>query len=144
MKNKQAITAFYMEMLVLIVVFLGVLLTLSRMFALSKEQSSDARVLTRAVRLAENAAELVGEARTPEELLFMLNENDNAALSADGSVRARYSRDMAPDKGGEFWVDVTWEDSSGFVRSDIIVYWMYGGEPVYTLQTAAYLGGGGE
>ena len=62
MRNKQGITAFSMEMLVLILVFTGVILTLTRMFALSKEQSTQARVLTRGVRLAENTAELLGEA----------------------------------------------------------------------------------
>lgn len=142
MKNKQGITAFYLEMLVLIVVFAGVILTLTRIFVLSKEESRQAQVLTRAVRLAENAAELVGAARSQEELLAMLDENENAGPLDEGSLRARYDEDMSPKKSGEFWVDLTWEESQGLVESDITVYWMYGGEPVYTLHTAAFIGGG--
>ncbi len=120
MKGKHSITAFYMEMLVLIVVFVGVILTLTRMFALSKEQSSQARVLTRAVVLAENAAELVGEADGLEEIVERLGDT------------------------GEFRVELSWDESEDFVESEIQVYWLDGAEPVYTLRTGAFTGGGEE
>lgn len=141
MRNKQGITAFYMEMLVLILVFTGVILTLTRMFALSKEQSTQARVLTRGVRLAENAAELLAAAESPEAFLEMLNQ-DNAQESED-AIRAWYNADMTPGRQGDFCVAVTWEEQGGLAESEIAVYWQGGAEPVYTLHTAAYLGGGG-
>ena len=50
MKNKQQhITAFYMEMLVLVAVFMVVILVLTQVFALSRKQSTQAGVLTDAV-----------------------------------------------------------------------------------------------
>lgn len=142
MRNKQGITAFYMEMLVLILVFIGVILMLTRMFALSKEQSSQAQVLTRAVCLAENAAELLSGADSAEELYLFLDENGNAEKFDNGTLRARYDLDMTPSSSGEFWVDMTWDEQDGLVTSEIAVYWWGEEDPVYTLRTAAYGGGG--
>ncbi|MCI9116432.1 MAG: hypothetical protein HFE87_07175 [Acutalibacter sp.] len=143
MNRKQGITAFYIELLVLILVFLGVILTLTRIFAFAKEESGQAQVLTRAVCLAENAAELVGAAQSPQELLALLNQGDNAQQEADGGVRAWYSRDMQPHWDGDFCVDVSWQEEGRLVESEIAVYWQNGTEPVYTLRTGAYRGGDG-
>ncbi len=144
MNRKQGITAFYIELLVLILVFMGVIITLTRVFAFAKEESGQARVLTRAVCLAENAAELVGAAQSPQELLALLNLEDNAQQEADGSVRAWFNGDMQPRWDGDFCVDVSWQEEGGLVESEIAVYWQGGAEPVYTLRTGACVGGGGE
>lgn len=140
-QNRQAITAFYIEMLVLILVFTGVILTLTRMFAIAKQQSGEAWVLTRAVRLAENAAELQGAAGGPEELLELLDRG-NAEKSGEGVVRAWYGDDMEPSREGDFCVAVSWKQRGGLAESVIDVYWLGGEEPVYSLSTAAFVGGG--
>ena len=114
MRNKQGITAFYMEMLVLILVFTGVILTLTRMFALSKEQSTQARVLTRGVRLAENTAELLGAAESPEAFLEMLDQG-NAEESED-AIRAWYNADMTPGRQGDFCVAVPGRNRGGWQK----------------------------
>ena len=49
MKKKRHITAFYMEMLVLIAVFTVTILILTKVFALAGEQSAKAQVLTNSV-----------------------------------------------------------------------------------------------
>ena len=59
MKKNGPITAFYLETLLLIVVFIGIILVLTQVFGLSRTQSREARRLTDAVILAQNGAEAV-------------------------------------------------------------------------------------
>ena len=54
---KKHITSFYAETLILILVFVAVILTLTQVFGLAKKQSEEAKLLTSAVTLAQNAAE---------------------------------------------------------------------------------------
>ena len=51
MKRNHAVTAFYLETLLLIVVFLGIILVLTQVFGLARIQSASARQLTEAVTL---------------------------------------------------------------------------------------------
>lgn len=139
--GKKRITAFYMEMLVLMLVFIGVILLLTHIFALSKAQSGQARVLTRAVTLAENAAELAAASTSRDDLLERLNQADNAALLPDGWLRAQYSRTMAPAITGDYWVEVDWQPGP-LHQVEIRVYWQGEEQPVYTLSTAVYREGG--
>lgn len=140
------ITAFYIETLVLIAAFIVVILVLARVFALAGRQSEQAQILTRAVRLAENAAEAVAASDSGEALAALLDENGNVCETAGyggTAYRAKYDRDMRSAPEGDFWVDVTWQPQrSGagtFVQSTVYVYWNGGEEPVYTLETAVYL-----
>ena len=138
--KKQHITGFYVETLLLIVVFIAILLVLTQIFGLSKLRSGEAERLTNAVTLAGNAAEVFAEAESPEELAALLNENGNAALMSDtAGVTARYGRDMAPDPEGSLTVEIYWlEEPDGFVEARIRVLSEGVKEPVYTLQTASY------
>lgn len=131
MQGKR-ITAFYMEMLVLVAVFTGVILLLSQVFVTAKEQSAQAKVLTNAVCLAENAAGVhAAYLSVPELILGQMDENHNAALEEDGRIRARYAADMAPDPSGPFTVKVDCRE--GVVE----VYWLEEDEPVFRLETGA-------
>jgi hypothetical protein len=141
--KKHQITAFYLETLLLIAVFVAVILVLTQLFGAARAQSSGAKTLTNAVILAENAAESAAAAENPEELASLLNRNGNARV-AGGVVEAGYDRNMVPDGGSdpELRVTVTWEpaaDTPDFVESEIVVY-ASGGEPVYTLKTAVMRG----
>lgn len=152
-EGKKHITAFYMETLALIAVFVVVILVLARVFALAGQQSRQARLLTRAVRLAENAAEAVAASDSWESLAALLKENgDVCELTGNvwettsgvaAAYRLSYNRDMEPDKDGEFRVDVTWNPQQAgdgtFVESTVCVYWDGAAEPIYTLETAVYL-----
>ena len=62
MKRNGHITAFYLETLMLVVVFLGIILILTRIFGIGRVQGSEAAHLSRAVTLAQNAAEAISAA----------------------------------------------------------------------------------
>ena len=109
MKKHGHITGFYLETLMLIVVFLVIILLLTQVFGLTQMQSTKAKRLTGAVILAQNAAEAVSASRTPEDLLALLNDDNNAFPMTDtAGVTARYDRDLNPDAEGIYRVDVTW------------------------------------
>lgn len=146
MKKKQHITAFYMEMLVLVAVFTVVMLILTRVFALSGRQSAEAGVLTKAVHLAENTAETVAAADSEEGFLALFGGNSGADTLEEKGHRiyeARYNDEMEPAAEGSFLVRVEWLPEDGaegeLVKSRIRVYWNGGEEPVYTLETGVFL-----
>ena len=72
MKDRRRTTAFYMEMILLVAVLTGIVLVLADVFTTAKEQSSQAKTLTTAVRLAENAAEIVAGTQDRSEMVDML------------------------------------------------------------------------
>ena len=109
MKKHSHITGFYLETLMLIVVFLMIILVLTQVFGLAQMQSTKAKRLTGAVILAQNAAEAVSASRTPEDLLALLNDDNNAFPMTDtAGVTACYDSELNPDAGGIYRVDVTW------------------------------------
>lgn len=138
------ITAFYIETLVLTVVFIAVILVLMWVFALSGRMSTRAKLLTNAVHLAENAAEAVAASDSEDKLFALLDEagrgNVTGPEEGEGSFfRVRYDGEMNPAADGSFRVDVTWEPQEGdLVKSGITVYWNE--EVIYTLDTAVYAG----
>ena len=69
--NKR-VTSFYVETLILILVFVAVILALTQVFGLAKKQSEEARLLTSAVTLAQNAAEAFSAADSAESLRALL------------------------------------------------------------------------
>ena len=135
--NKR-VTSFYVETLILIVVFVAVILALTQVFGLAKKQSEEEKLLTGAVTLAQNAAEAFSAADSPESLLALLDEGGNAVLEA-GTVTASYGADMKPDPEGVLRVEVervpgsrqTAEGTVRVVRRDT-------GEEIYSLETTAH------
>ena len=143
MKKQSRFTAFYLETLILIVVFIAIILVLTQVFGLARVQSVKARQLTDAVVLAGNAAEAVSASRTEEELLELLNERDNAiAMPDDAGITARYDERLQPDASGGYRVDVSWvpeETETGtMIRSVVEVHWNDGEIPIYLLETEAF------
>ena len=142
MKKNGHVTAFYLETLVLILVFVSIILVLTHVFGLARAASGEARLLTNAVTIAGNAAEAFSAAESPEELCEMLNEAENAELvSEDGTsvLLVRYDRNMHPASGGDLLLKLSMEpEDLGLTRAAIRVYWKDSAEPVYTLPTAVY------
>lgn len=143
--KRRHVTNFYMETLILVVVLVAVILVLTRLFAFSADLSSRAGRLTRAVHLAENAAEAVAASDSLDTLRMLLEEDGNAQVrqeGTDGILTVRYDEDMRPVSDGKFCVEVSWglEDAAGdFAESRVSVYWMEETEPLYVLETAVYL-----
>ena len=145
MRKSEHVTAFYVEVLLMIVVVTVMVLVLTNVFALSRMESATAKSLTNAVCLAENAAEAFSASSTPEQLLALLDEGGNAGFAEGAAVttlRASYDADMRPDAEGGTVLLITWEPegawTGGLVRCTITVLSEDGSE-VYTLRTAVCL-----
>ncbi len=146
MKKSGQLTAFYVEMLLMTVAVTIMVLLLTRFFALGRAESSEARDLTGAVSLAENAAEAFSASRSPEELRGLLDENGNASLTEGTSlpsVRAAYGSDRRPDPAGPLVLLVTWEEEeaeAGRLATALITVSGEGGaKELYSLRTAVFL-----
>ena len=139
--------AFYIEALALLTVFTAVIVVLMNGFSSARKLSTKAAVLSKAVHLAENAAEMASSSKSGEMLFDLLNENGNAsALEEAGDdlrsiYRAKYDEDMMPEADGTFCVDVSWmPEAGGMAKSEISVYWNGSTEPVYALELGIYIG----
>ena len=137
MKQKAQTTSFYVETLLLIVVFIAIILGLTQIFGLAEAESSRSAQLTGAVMLAENAAEAVSASRSAGELLALLDEG---SARLEGSVvSARYGAELRPDPAGPYELRVSWEpEAGGLVNSTIEV--LREGRGLYTLRTAVFCG----
>ena len=154
MKKERSMTAFYLETLLMVLIFVAVIVIISQVLGLAKEKSREADQLNSAVCLAMNAAEAVSASDSDEALLQLLDENGNAAVTGDGqadapALTAWYDGSMRPmtpeaaqDAEDVLRMEATWEperSSAGtFVSSEIRVYAKAGREPVYTLKTGHY------
>ncbi len=136
---KKHITAFYIETLVLIVVFVSIILVLTHVFGLARTQSVEAKVLTNAVCIAQNAAEAFSASEGPEELAALLDEGGNTALFYE-SVSARYNLDMTPNPEGVLSLTVTYRSAGPLLESDISVVRLDTEETVYALETSVFRG----
>ena len=155
MKRERTMTAFYLETVLMVIIFVLVIAILSQVFGLAKAQSNEAQQLTNAVCLAQNAAEAAAASDSEKELLQLLDEDGNVQLQKlDGInvLTAYYDGDMHPvteeaaaADASTFRLEATWEPQKGekgdFVGSDIKVYSMTGDAPVYTLSTGVYVRG---
>ena len=137
MKRNSHITAFYLETLLLIVIFLAIILLLTNIIGLGRVQSASAKELTSAVTLAQNAAEVFCTAETPEEAAAILNEDGTARLT-DGSLEAGYNADMTPcsPEDPDLLLRVAWQPAAqdGLVNYQISV--LHEEKTVYEMTTA--------
>lgn len=147
MKRNGHITAFYLETLLLVVVFLGIILILTRVFGLGRMHSGEAARLSDAMTLAQNAAEAVSAAHDPAELRALMNPNEGErekAIPLGKNMLFRYDRALRPDPAGVYTVTISWEEEAdGFVRSRIAVFYSAEKNALYTLDTAVYHGEAG-
>lgn len=127
MRKGQSITAFYVESLLLILVFIGILLALTQIFGLSRRESVQAKLLTNAVTLAQNAADdfLSGQYGFTRE---------------EGDDGRRYTADMAPDPDGRLSVRIHWTRQADMLEGTVSVYDDQQSEPLFSLPLAKYVG----
>ncbi len=128
---KKHITAFYLETLLLAAAFVGVILVLTGVFGQARAQSAQAVRLTRAVALAENAAEAVA-ASDSEETLRSLLAGEGDVTWSPGSV-------VLTD--GDYVVDITWSPEGAVAGGHIAV--AFRGQEIYALDTAVCTGEAG-
>ena len=148
MKRKEHITSFYLETLLLIVVFVGIILVLTQVFGMARARSSQAKEKTSAVCLCQNAAEAFAAADSSQELVNLLNENNNVFLeSADdtkGLVNAFYNTDREPNENGSLKIEISWKkDAVGKAAADKIlrhakIRALKKEKVIYELETSAY------
>lgn len=143
MKKDGRITSFYIEVLLLTLVLIMIVLVLTRVFALGRAESSTAADLTRAVCLAQNAAEAITDCRSADELAAALDEGGNAGIR-NGLVEVRYDADMRPcTDGARYIVRISAEERTDrLIEFSIAVYRgdAPGREPIYTLDSAVFTG----
>lgn len=127
-------TAFYVETLLMIVAFVAVILVLTRTFGEARRESAQARELTDAVILAQNAAEAVSASENLEDLARRLGGTQTTEI--------REGKLFAVSEDG-YITEVSWEPSGEeagtLVSSAITVYLAGSADPIYALDTAVYL-----
>ena len=149
MKRKEHITSFYLETLLLIVVFVGIILVLTQVFGMARARSSQAKEKTSAVCLCQNAAEAFAAADSSQELVNLLNDNHNVFLeSADdnqGLVNAFYNTDRKPNENGSLKIEISWKKdtaeksvTAGKVLRHAKIRALKKEKVIYELETSAY------
>lgn len=163
-ERHEHITAFYMETILLIVSFVVVILVLTHVFGLGKLETSKARDLTSAVRIAENAAEAFAAAEGPAELADLLGGEPLVTLASASSqypvpkrdrlpagIFSAYDADLnqVPEESCAYWLTIWWEPVNGTVhngdavlaKATIKVYKTADpdSDPIYTLETKTYI-----
>jgi len=124
-----------------------VLTALTRVFGVGRSQSQEARLLTNAVNLAQNAAEAVSASTSPDDVAALLTADgaEQAGILVDGTqgVTARYNQQLQPDPEGSLRLEISWEPeemmAGTLVNSTITVLHGQETEPVYSIDTAVYL-----
>lgn len=148
MNKRHPITAFYVEALILILAFVGIILILTQVFGAGQALSSDADQLTRAVGMAQNTAEAVAAAEDFDDLSDMLEEGKVGGSADPDGIWNYYDKDGSPSEDGVYHVWTTWEPEpkgdGELVRSRITVQYGDEEEPIYTLETAKYREEGSE
>ncbi|MBE6006532.1 MAG: hypothetical protein E7238_05170 [Sarcina sp.] len=155
MDRKQHITAFYLETLLMIVVFISIILVLTRVFGGARLQSVEAERLTTSVTLAQNTAEAVSASKSAEDLLALMDRGGNARLSTDEKtgrtlVTAAYDHDLqpvalrdgSPAAPGALLVEAEWipaGQDGGLTDCHIRVSAADTGAEIYSLDTSVYI-----
>ncbi|MBQ2509745.1 MAG: hypothetical protein II529_02860 [Erysipelotrichaceae bacterium] len=126
-KNKS----FMIELLAMLVVFVFVILVMSRVYARSLAEAQEAKRLNDAVILASNAAEVFLSEDEKDKIRDVLNEGNNATIEED--VIAFYNDDLQPDANGKMKVVIHSEKKDDFIYGTIRVY--YEDREVYEIRT---------
>ncbi|MBQ7599548.1 MAG: hypothetical protein IJU57_02630 [Clostridia bacterium] len=151
---KKRITGFYVETLILIGVFICIILLITQAFGAAKVRSTEAKLLTNSVILAENAAEAMSSCSGAEELYRLLDKGNARFDPAGSTVAAYYDRDMNPDPEGTLRLTLQWTGAgaasdddapetsgqeTGAARGHIIVTDISAGREVFSMDTAVCL-----
>ncbi len=152
MNKTRPLTAFYLETLLLVVLFLAIILVITQVFGLGKVQSGEAKLLTDAVTLAENAAEAFYAAEDEAALVRLLDEKNNTSKpgcapgesDAPHLVAAYYDAEMRPDPKGVLRAMIRWEEAEGLWTGNVSIFYDLREEPVYALPLCKYVGEGAQ
>lgn len=118
----------------IIMMLLVVVLSISIMvqaFAAAKVQSDEAKVLSQAITLAADGAEVVMAQKSEEKIFRVLNEKDNAILADE--IIAIYDEDLNPDQQGNLVMAIRLDPKTDFTEVLIKIY--YFDKEIYTLNT---------
>lgn len=147
--KRQQTTAFYVETLALVVAFLVVLLMLTRIFGLARAKSEEAGELTRAVNLAERAAEAVAASDSLSGVQELLDENGTGTIRGNvlemefrgekSGGAGEAAKAAGREDGTALRIQVTWEPDGALIRSRISV--LRGDAELYSLETATAAAG---
>ena len=155
MKNKHAhITAFYLETLLMILVFVAIILMLTQVFGASRKLSAEAGYLSDAATISESVSAAVRASDDEEALIGILNgsagdsANGTPAVLLNGAsvptIEVRYDDDLVPAGDGPYEVTVTWEKTAGtrgdYVDSEITVRRDGVEDPILVTHTGTYTG----
>ncbi len=134
MRDKRHFTSFYVETLILVIVFMLIILVLTRVFGAARTMSADAADLSRAVRIAENIAESVSSRNNGGADPL---SSSNAALPPESM---RYDGAMRQSEDGEYLAEVSYEYDGMVTVCHIEI--SRGGRSIYSLDTAVEGGAG--
>lgn len=136
-KQGSHITAFYVETLMLIGVFIVIILVLTETFALGRQESARAQALNDAVCISRNTAEAAASSDSKEAMQTLLDAAGEASSVSGDTVTVHYNTHLEPDPDGRYTVTATWEPRAAkggsMVRTVINVEWS--GLNIYTLKT---------
>ena len=140
--KKQQFTSFYLEALLLIVVFVAMILVLTGVFGAARVQSTRARQLSQAVTLAANAAEAVSASDDLAKTAELLDQGGNVRMK-DGLLEADYLLSGAPSPNGPGALHLTVKTAPSaddpLLESAKIEVYVTGEEvPLYTLETSFF------
>lgn len=134
MRDKRHFTSFYVETLILVLVFMLIILVLTRVFGAARTMSADAADLSQAVRIAENIAESVSSRNNGD-----VNPLSSAYVTPLPQSQ-RYDDTMRPAADGEYLAEVSYEYDGMVTVCHIEI--SRGGRSIYTLDTAVEGGAG--
>ena len=144
MNKKHGITSFYLETLLLIAVFIGVIMLLTQVFGAAKMASDQAEILTKAVGLAQNGAEAVAASKgDPELLVELLEENGNMSElkgAQDKGYYFSFNDALEGDPSGLYSMYIGYLWDGDMLNSIIRICYDGAEEPVYSIKTALYIG----
>lgn len=145
MKKRGEITAFYVETLVMIVVMIGILLVLTRIFGIARGESVRAKHLSEAVTIAQNIEESL-QMDTSEKLpegTLPLRDIEEKREGTSEQYSGYYDwTDTDSTTARVYRVEITRQWLSDTLAKDTIaVSAEDGGEAIYTLQARSYLRG---
>lgn len=144
MRKSRGGAAFYVETLLLVLFLLASLTVLVQMLGAAKRTSREAKELSCAVGIAQNAAELFAASGSKEDFVGLLD----AAKAADGTLYAAFDAQGSPAESGtqtvyllEAALDEAAQQAGVMLTAHFTVTAADRGETLYELDTQKYIGG---
>ena len=108
------------EIIMILCVVIVSILVLSKAFVMAKAKSDEAAILSDAVTLASNVADVYLSYEEAQDVCNILNEKDNAKLS--DVLTASYDEDLSPATNGIFKAQIVTEKNGNFETAVISIF----------------------